>query len=281
MILIAESGSTKVTWALIDAEGNTRICNTGGINPFFLSGEEIRRVLEEEMILPRNNISSVYFYGAGALPGKEGILSAVLSNFFKTESIEIHTDLLAAARSLCQRRRGIACILGTGSNSCFYDGNKIVSNVPPLGFILGDEGSGAYLGRKLLSDILKKQFSQPISDIFFANYPVTVEEILENTYRKPFPNRYLAQYTRFIARYIGQPEIYALVNRAFEEFFLRNVMKYEHVAEMLVHFTGSVAFIFRKNLEEVAGSLGVNIGSITQNPMDGLIRYHLEAAFRR
>ncbi len=275
MILIAESGSTRTSWCILYDDQSVEMCHTSGINPFFLPPENIRQLLESEFTLPKDGISSVFFYGAGCgWPDKRQIISDVLSAWFGTTNIDVNSDLLAAARSLCQDRKGIACILGTGSNSCLYDGNKITQNVPPLGFILGDEGGGAYMGKTLLSGILKNQLPEAICKDFFTEYPVTVDEILENVYRKPFPNRYLAQYAKFIAGHIHEPEMNTMVETGFREFFGRNIMQYPGVLQLPIHFTGSIAFFFRKQLEKVALSYGITVGNISQEPMQGLIKYH-------
>lgn len=273
-ILIADSGSTKTTWSLIGSDRSVESCTTGGINPFFADSEEIARLLENEFLLSRKGISALWFYGAGCVPEKKKMMFGVMSKFFDTHNIEINNDLLAAAHSLCGRAAGIACIVGTGSNSCLYDGNEIVQNVSPLGFILGDEGGGTYIGRRLLSDILKNQLPEEIRDAFFSAYPQTVGEILENVYRKPFPNRYLAQYAKFAAAHIDRPEIEALVCDAFGEFFRRNVMQYAPAKSLSIHFTGSIAFYFKDTLIKTAASFGLTVGKITQEPMQGLIEYH-------
>ena len=276
MILIAESGSTRTTWCIVRDNGLVETCYTSGINPFFLGAEEVWKLLETEFSLPKNDISSVSFYGAGCgFPDKQQMLFDVLSSCFGTTDVEVNSDLLAAARSLCKAGEGIACILGTGSNSCLYDGKKIVQNTPPLGFILGDEGSGSYLGKNLLSGIFKNQFPEAIRDDFFTAYPeAAVSEALENVYRKPFPNRYLAQYAKFIANHINHTDIEKMVENGFSEFLRRNVMQYPGVNHLPVHFTGSIAFFFREQLEKTLKSFGLTVGTISQEPMQGLIEYH-------
>ncbi len=277
MIVIADGGSTGTTWCTIGKNMTSEICRTGGINPFFLAAGDISRLLETEFTLPRNGVSSVFFYGAGCnLPDKKQMLSGVLSSFFDTGNVEVNGDLLAATRSLCGEKPGIACILGTGSNSCLYDGREIVQNVPPLGFILGDEGSGAYLGKRLLGDIFKNRISEPVRDTFFAAYPdTTLGNVLESVYRNPFPNRFLAQYAEFVAANIHYPEIRNLADNGFREFFERNVMQYPDVRQLPVHFTGSVAYFFADRLECMARSFELNIGIISREPIDGLIEYHV------
>jgi len=277
MFLIAESGSTKTTWRLSGHNKNNDTCVTGGINPFQSGLDEISHLLETEYMLPHTQISKIWFYGAGcAFPDKNRIVAEALSRYFSISEIEINSDLLAAARSLCGHRPGIACILGTGSNSCYYNGQEIVQNISPLGYVLGDEGSGNALGRKLLADILKNQLPATIRELFFNTYHVTTGEILDHIYRKPFPNRYLAQYAHFVSANIACPEMQTLAYNCFREFFSRNVMQYETAKQLPVHFTGSIAFYFSEIIKTIAGEFGLMAGNISQEPMEGLVRYHVE-----
>ena len=274
MLLVADSGSTQTTWCMIDRDKNVNTCTTGGINPFQSGFDEIIHLLETEFTLQHTDISVIWFYGAGcAFPDKNRMVADALSQYFGVSEIHVNSDLLAAAHSLCGGRAGIVCILGTGSNSCYYNGQEIVQNVSPLGYVLGDEGSGNALGRKLLSDILKNQLPATIRNIFFDTYHVTVGEILDNVYRKPFPNRYLAQYARFVSANIGYPEMQTLASNCFLEFFQRNVMQYEIAKQLPLHFTGSVAFHFSEIIKKTAGEFGLIMGNISQNPMAGLVEY--------
>ncbi len=188
--------------------------------------------------------------------------------------IEVDTDLLAAARALCQREPGIACIMGTGSNSCYYDGEKVVDNVSPLGYILGDEGSGAVLGKLLVGDVLKKQLPEHLCEKFLKEYNLDRTTIIERVYRKPAANRFLAQFAPFIERNINEPSIHALVLRSFTDFFVRNVANYPHYKELPCNFVGSIALLQKDVLIEAASKLGITIGNIIQAPMEGLIKYH-------
>ena len=275
MFIIADSGSTKTTWCLIDRDQCIKTCTTGGINPFQSGLDEIVHLLETECTIPRTGISKIWFYGAGcAFPDKNRIVADALSRYFGVCEIQVNSDLLAAAHSLCGSGQGIVCILGTGSNSCYYNGNEIVQNVSPLGYVLGDEGSGNALGRKLLSDILKNQLPEEIRLAFFNTYRVTSGEILDHVYRKPCPNRYLAQYAKFVAAHIERPEIQMLARNCFREFFSRNVMQYNEAKVLPVHFTGSIAFHFSEIIKETAGEFGLTVGNITQEPMQGLVKYH-------
>ena len=276
MILIADSGATKTTWCMVDGDKSVNTYTTGGINPFQAGFDEIVHLIETELTIPQNDITEIWFYGAGcAFPDKNQLVTNALLYHFGACEIHVNSDLLAAAHALCGNRPGIACILGTGSNSCYYDGKEMVQNVSPLGYVLGDEGSGNALGRKLLSDMLKNQFPAAIRDVFFDTYRVTVGEILDNVYSKPYPNRYLAGYARFISANIGYPEMQILVCDCFREFFQRNVMQYVAAKHLSVHFTGSIAFHFSDFIKKTAGELGLTVGNISQNPMSGLVEYHL------
>jgi len=277
MIIIADSGSTKTNWRLVGSDNCAESCTTSGINPFQLSLEEIVHLLQAEFTLPVTGSSKIWFYGAGcAFPDKNKIVEDALTRYFGVCEIHVNSDLLAAARSLCGNQPGIACIMGTGSNSCYYDGKEIVKNVSPLGYVLGDEGSGNALGRKLLSDILKNQLPEEIRKVFFETYPVTTGEILDHVYRKPFPNRYLAQYARFVFANIHYPEMQTLASNSFRDFFARNVMQYEAAKQLPVHFTGSIAYYFAEIIKKVAGEFGLRVEKITQEPMEGLVDYHLK-----
>jgi len=276
MILIADSGSTKTTWSLCKDGKQIKTCTTSGINPFYLEKQEIFRILQGESLFLESGIETIFFYGAGCIPPRVSVVSEALKEYFGIENVNVNTDLLGAARSLCGNQPGIACILGTGSNSCFYDGEKIISNISPLGFILGDEGSGAALGKKLLADILKNQFPEEIKNDFFAQYPQSPAEILENVYRKPFPNRYLAQFAVFLAKHIENPAISKIIDSSFDEFIERNIMQYPECKTNKISFTGSVAYYFRDNLERALERQGLNLGTITQSPMEGLILKHGE-----
>lgn len=277
MILLADSGSTKTTWCLAGHDIDAGICTTGGINPFQSGLDDIIHLLETEFSLPRTGIMKIWFYGSGcAFPDKKQMLIDALSYYFGVSEIQVNSDMLAAARSLCGKHPGIACILGTGSNSCYYNGQDIVQNVLSLGYILDDEGSGSAMGRRLLSDILKNQLPEEIRNRFFDTYHETVDEILDNVYRKPFPNRYLARYARFVSGNIGYPEMQALASNCFRTFFQRNVMQYGTAKQLPVHFTGSIAFHFSKIIKKIADEFGLTIGNISQEPMAGLVKYHVE-----
>lgn len=276
MMLIADSGSTKTDWCVILDNTPIKRIGTKGLNPFFQSEEEIHQELTHSLLpqLPEGTIDSVYFYGAGCTPEKAPTLRRAIADSLPiVGNIKAYSDMLAAARGLCGREAGITCILGTGSNSCFYDGKEIVNHISPLGFILGDEGSGAVLGKLLVGDILKNQLSPAIKEAFLKQFDLTVPEIIDRVYRQPFPNRFLASLSPFIAQHLEEPGIRQLVLGSFIAFLRRNVMQYDYT-QYPAHFIGSVAHCYKEILQEAAQETGIRIGKILQSPMEGLIQYH-------
>ena len=276
MMLIADSGSTKTDWCVILDNTPIKRIGTKGLNPFFQSGEEIQQELTHSLLpqLPEGTIDSFYFYGAGCTPEKAPTLRRAIADSLPiVGNIKAYSDMLAAARGLCGREAGITCILGTGSNSCFYDGKEIVNHISPLGFILGDEGSGAVLGKLLVGDILKNQLSPAIKEVFLKQFDLTVPEIIDRVYRQPFPNRFLASLSPFIAQHLEEPGIRQLVLGSFIAFLRRNVMQYDYT-QYPAHFIGSVAHCYKEILQEAAQETGIRIGKILQSPMEGLIQYH-------
>jgi N-acetylglucosamine kinase-like BadF-type ATPase len=220
------------------------------------------------------SITHIHFYGAGCTPEKAILLKGILLTFFPQAEISVESDLLGAARSLCGKEKGIACILGTGSNSCEYDGEKIVSNVSPLGYILGDEGSGAVLGKRLVGDCLKRQLPEAICQAFLKETRLSPAEIIDKVYRQPQANRFLASLTPFLSAHRETPEIHALLLSCFTDFFRRNVMQYEYQRKE-VHFTGSIAWFFKEEVTEAAHALNIRTGKFIKSPIQGLTIYHL------
>ena len=275
MILIADSGSTKAEWIILPGQGIPETVVTSGINPFYQDSDQIALQLHQEFRSDQKKCDAVYFYGAGCInEEKQGIVKAALMQVFDATNTFVDSDLLAAAHSLCQDQPGIACILGTGSNSCYYNGSEIIDHVSPLGFILGDEGSGAVLGKKLISDILKNQLPVHLINDFFEEYHTTPAEIMEKVYKEPYPSRYLAGYTKFLSKNIEIPEIEKIVITGFKEFVTRNLLLYAEINNSPVHFTGSIAFHFKKQLFKVMEEQNLRLGKIIQAPMEGLITYH-------
>lgn len=272
--LIADSGSTKTDWLVVRGGAVIRSMCTKGMNPYFQSYEEIQMEIETVLAPEIKDLSvdAVYFYGAGCVFDKADIMWKAISSCIPSE-IYVYSDLLAAAHSTCGHEAGIACIIGTGSNSCFYDGRKIKKNISPLGFILGDEGGGAMLGRILASDVLKGILSKPLQDAFFERFRMTHAEILDRVYKKPFPNRFLASLSPFLHEHLDEPEIRQIVINSFNSFLTRNVMQYDY-KEYRANFVGSVAYHYEGILRETSEAAGIHVGKIIKNPIEGLIDYY-------
>ena len=242
----------------------------------FQTREEIAGEIRDALLpaLKGERIDAIYFYGAGcAFPEKNRIVEEAITPYIPAP-IEVYSDLMAAARALCGSRPGIACILGTGSNSCLYDGTEITEHISPLGFILGDEGSGAVLGKLLVGDCLKRQLPAPLVRKFMDQYELTPALLLERVYKQPFPNRFLATLSRFLLENITEQPIYNLVYTSFRSFFLRNVALYPGADTYPIHFVGSIAYYYQEVLKAAALSLDLKVGTVVQAPMNGLIRYH-------
>ncbi len=274
MILIADSGSTKTAWSVLSGNGMTQV-NTQGINPFHQRPVDMLGVLRRELLpqLPVEPVEAIHFYGAGCTVGGARMVRGCLTRTFGRQArVEVESDLLGAARALCGHDAGIACIVGTGSNSCFYDGEKVAAHTPALGYILGDEGSGAYLGRRLVGDVLKEQLPRHICLAFANKTQCTQEEIIRQVYRSPMANRYLAGFAPFLLEYREDPAIRALLDDAFDAFITRNLKAYPR--NYPVSATGSVAYYFRREFSEALQRHGFETGAIERSPMEGLIRYH-------
>ena len=279
MKLVVDSGSTKTDWGFFSTVYDLKAVKTQGINPCHQSEEEIRNIIRNELLPNTQNldlaaITEVFYYGAGC--ATQSIceqMAGILSEFFNDAAITVDSDMLGAARALCGRAEGVACVLGTGSNSCLYNGKEIVDQVPSLGYILGDEGSSAALGRRLIGDCLKRQLPEAVSREFLERYSLTKESIIESVYRKPLPNRFIAGFAPFVYDKRAVPEVHKMIIQCFQEFFTRNVINY-HKPWLPVHFVGSLANSFAEELRETADSLGMTIGKIEASPMSGLVDYH-------
>ncbi len=280
MKLIADCGSTKIDWCALTDGKVTKQVFTLGMNAVMLTEEEIRQRISDQLIPElgelADKITEVYFYGAGCISAEVcgNVARAIRANLPAAKIVEVYTDLLAAARALCGHNPGIACIMGTGSNSCLYDGEAIASNVSPLGFILGDEGSGAVLGKLFLGDVLKKQLPAEICARFLEEYDLNLLTIIARVYREPQANRFLASVTPFLSKNIDVPEIHALVLNAFRAFFHRNIKQYTDYNKHTVNFIGSIAYYFADVLREAAKAEGCTVGKIVKSPMEGLIEFH-------
>ena len=279
MKLVVDSGSTKTDWGFFSTVYDVKTVKTQGINPCHQSEDEIRAIINSELLpdiqgIDLNAISEVFYYGAGCATQAICLqIAGILKEFIPNAVITVDSDMLGAARALCGRSEGVACVLGTGSNSCLYNGKEIEDQVPSLGYILGDEGSSAALGRRLISDCLKRQLPETVSREFMERYSLTKESIIENVYRKPLPNRYIAGFAPFVYEKREIPEVHKMIIQCFSEFFTRNVINY-HKPWLPVHFVGSLANSFSEELKETADSLGMTIGRIDTSPMRGLVDYH-------
>lgn len=277
MILIADCGSTKIDWCLLENGKQVKIVSSTGMNAMLMTREEMSKQIATELMpqIQGIEIDEIYYYGAGCL-GDEvcGNVRDALYENIPAKKIDVQSDLIAAAHALCGTEPGIACILGTGSNSCLYDGEKIVDNVSPLGYILGDEGSGAVLGKLLVGDILKCQVPEHLRQSFFDETGLDRMEIIKRVYKQPGGNRFLASFCPFLSKNIEEPAIHRLVLNSFKAFFVRNIQNYDNYKQMPVHFVGSIAVYFENTLREAASALDIKIGTIIQSPMEGLVKYH-------
>lgn len=279
MILLADSGSTKTDWGLVENGKLVKRLRTSGMNPFQMSEEAITEEIRNHLVpeLPSTVLDEVHFYGAGCTKEKQPIVERALrANLTINGECEVASDMLGAARGICGHKPGIACILGTGSNSCSYDGKNLVKNVSPLGFILGDEGSGAVLGKLLVGDVLKNQMPETVIKRFFEKYKLTSAEIIDRVYRQPKPNTFLASFVPFLEENIDEPKIYNLVKESFRSFLRRNVMQYEGWQTLPIGFNGSIAKIYKKPLLEALEEEGMHLGRIIQAPMEAMVEYHVE-----
>ena len=275
MKIIAESSSTRTEWSLVDGTEVVEHAFTTGINPYFQSRREIshsvRLALPETFF--KRRWSHIFFYGAGcANKEKCKIVESSLVAQFKTP-VTVESDLLGAARGLLVRKPGLACILGTGSNSCLYNGKEIVKTVAPLGFILGDEGSGAYMGKTMLADMLKGLAPADLTEAFFEQFMVTPNTLLDSVYNNGLVSRVLSQYSTFLAGHIDEPYCHDLVYNAFIRFFERNLTAYDYHTHS-VNFVGSTATRYSDILREAAADFGIKIDKLIQYSMPGLIEYH-------
>ena len=274
--LIADSGSTKAEWCLVGGKIKKTIF-TQGLSPYFLNTQQITGVLKKELYPKLKNVrvAEIYFYGTGcASPSNARSVKKAIQSVFPKAKINVSHDLAGAAKALCGRRKGIACILGTGSNSCYFNGKRIVKNSPGLGYVLGDEGSGAYLGKKVLQYYLYDTFDEDLRARFDAKYATNRVEILENVYKKPLPNRYLASFAIFLADNRGHYMIENILEDGLNDFFFNHLCKYRETWVLPIHFTGSIAYGFKDVLQQLCNTYELELGRVLKNPMEGLVEYH-------
>jgi len=250
---------------------------TQGMSPYFVNEAQAEQILSTEVIptLKQNKIDEIFFYGTGCKnPANIQMFRKVFKKMFAGAKITVDNDLSGAAKGLCGDEKGIACILGTGSNSCFYNGKKIVKNSPGLGFILGDEGSGAYLGKKVIQHYLYRIFDTELMENFDAAYQTTDNEILESVYKKPLPNRYLASFVGFLVKNRGHYMIENIIEDGINDFFFTHVTRYQESTKFPIHFTGGIAYGFREEVEQLCINYNLQPGNFLRTPMEGLIKYH-------
>ncbi len=296
MILLADSGSTKVHWCLVTASGQCSDVFTDGINPLFQTTIAMQNSICNQLLpqiaplLWAGTLTHVFFYGAGCTPEKKVFVQKALEAVFKKAEVHVESDMLGAARGLLGRSAGVACILGTGSGSCFYNGGSIEWAVPSLGYILGDEGSAAVLGKRLVGDLLKNQLGDDLKEAFFAEYETSMADIIEKVYRQPFPNRFLAKLSKFCADHLDDKRIQDLVYDHFVLFIRRNLVQYFEKNDQMVNdkmindqmvngvgFVGSVAYYYKPILEEAMAAEGLPMGAVLRDPIEGLKEYHQDA----
>lgn len=276
MILIADSGGSKIDWRLLQKDGTIGQANTPGFNPYYQPIEDLDKTIREVLTpLVHEPTEKIFFYGAGVSSEKnQDVIRKAFLQYFPSAHVEIGWDLLAAARALCGHEPGIACIMGTGSNSCLYDGKEITGNIANLGWILADEGSGSTIGKKFLVEYLRDKFPAALAKQFHDRFPFSREEFLEHVYQHEKPSAFLASFMRFIFQHLKEPYCHKLVYDGFTEFYENNVMKYPDYQNLKVHFTGSVSFYFSDILRQVANDKGITVKNIMESPIAGLTLYH-------
>jgi N-acetylglucosamine kinase-like BadF-type ATPase len=276
--LIADSGSTKTEWCLLDGKKKT-IVNSQGMSPYFVDEAQMEAIITEEVVpaIKKVPVDQIFYYGTGCTnPGNVNMVKKALKKIFPRTTIKIETDVDGAAKALCGTEKGIACILGTGSSLCYYNGKRIMKNSPGLGYILGDEGSGAYLGKKVIQYYLYNTFDEDLRSRFDARFVTNVNEILNAVYKQPLANRYLASFAIFLAENRGHYMIENIIEDGFNDFFYTHVYKFSEIWKLPVHFTGGIAFGFKDVLIEMCNTYQLQFGNVLKNPMEGLIKYHGE-----
>ena len=281
MILIADSGSTKTDWCVLSTSDSVlSTFTTQGLNPYHQSSDLIAATLGEvrarvEACRPYDSGDlRVYFYGSGVRPEQEAPMAALLRKSLpEAACVEAHSDMLGAARALCGRKSGIASILGTGANSCLYDGEQIVQNTPALGYIIGDEGSGAVLGKRFIHDLYGGRLSDELKADFETETGLSLPVIIDRVYRQPMANRFLGSFSEYIHNHAHMPAVHNLVVDNFCTFLTCHIAPYGR-RELPVSCVGSVAWYFKDELREAARIEGFKLGTILQSPMQGLIQYH-------
>ena len=278
MILIADSGTSKTDWRVIHRDGKISQHRGVGFNPYYMTAEEMAIQMRHDFLVNlESEIEEIFYYGAGcAAPDRKAEVSQALRTIFSKAKIHVDHDLSAAARATCGHKAGIACILGTGSNSCDYDGKSILATRPAAGYILGDEGGGCYVGRKFLIDFIHEEMPEKIREAAIERFQITQNIIQDHVYRQPFPSRYMASFCRFITENKADPYCYMLYYNSFKDFFAKHVCKYNDYRNKPVNFVGSIAYYNSDILRKAAADTGINVNIIIESPIAGLTLYHQE-----
>ncbi|OFX18644.1 MAG: hypothetical protein A2041_04745 [Bacteroidetes bacterium GWA2_31_9b] len=279
MILIADSGSTKTDWVLIDNEKVIASYTTQGLNPFFKKSSEISEIIKPVFTDQKINesVEKIFFYGAGCSSEqmKEVIFNGI-KPIFSTSEINIETDLLAAARALFKNDQGIAVILGTGASTCLYNGTEIIQNIKSLGYVFGDEGGGDHLGKLFITDFLNNNLSDDIKEKFENTFHLSKDDILRKVYREPLPNSFLASFCEFISNNSEHKQIDSIIKKSFNQLFKNHICKYPEYKKYKIRVLGSTGFYFEKQLKEIAAEFKLKIDLILKNPIKELVDYHLK-----
>lgn len=280
MILVADSGSTKCDWILADHNGTRENYQTIGFNPVYVSADEIAQAINSNPLAARNNeVTAVYFYGAGCSSIEfKTIVANGIKQVFTQAEVHVSHDLDGAAYATCEGKPGISCILGTGSNACHFDGKTVSQARPSLGYILGDEGSGAYFGKILVTKFLYKQLPDDIHQLFSNKYSIGKAQIIDSVYRKPRPNTFLASFMDFFGENKSHPFVQETIAKGMNHFLETHVTCLKDYQTIPCHFIGSVAFYFQDILKQETDKLGIKMGNVIQKPIDGLVEYHLSAS---
>lgn len=277
MILLADSGSTKTHWSLVDSGISKKTIETPGLNPYFVSADKVRHVLQTDLLpqVVTKFVSEIHFYGAGcSTESNNNLIRTSVKQFFRDSDVHVYHDILGAARAVHGEDKGIACILGTGCNACYYDGERIFTVVPSLGYLFGDEGAGSNIGKLFMEKYLKGKLPADLREEFDQAYHLTLENILNALYNRPSPNRFLASFSEFIAPRQQHPFLHDLVKSAFQSFITEQVMKYQDYKKHRIGFVGSIAWFYRGILTEVAAENQLNVVSVLRSPLEGLVKFH-------
>jgi glucosamine kinase len=273
-VLLAESGSTKTDWCLLKGNSEPVCVTTSGINPYLQTPVEIMSLLKEELKIDRD-VAKVFYYGAGAFnPVKREELTETISAFFNVAAVEVECDMMGAARSLCGDKQGIVSILGTGSNSCYYNGDRIEERQASLGYIAGDEGSGNYMGKRVLQYYAYKTFDEELTAVFEQLFGKDIPGIIHRLYKEPFPNRYLAGFVRLLKQNRGHFMVENIIEDCLNDFFHNHLLKYRQSWSLPLYFTGSVAYEFSDVIETMCQQYEMELGAIVKSPLNGLIKHH-------